>query len=149
MLQQQALAGLMQILRGQNSAMRFEVETNATRLPTPAFEALIDQYNVSPKLENSGNPRTLREKANVLSYFSNSAKANFKFVLAGENDLKEVLYLVERYGIAKEKVWLMPEGNTAEILSERRRWLVELCKRYGFWYSDRLHIHIWGAKKGV
>lgn len=149
MMQQESLTAFMMELRNMASTIRFEVETNGTRLPIPEFEALIDQYNVSPKLENSGNSRQLREKAPVLKYFSGNKKANFKFVLAGEKDLQEVLHLVEKYRMLPEKVWLMPEGSSAAVLSERRIWLIELCKQYGFRYSDRLHIHIWGSKKGV
>jgi hypothetical protein len=26
---------------------------------------------------------------------------------------------------------------------------VEICKEYGFRFSDRLHVQIWGSKKGV
>ena len=53
------------------------------------------------------------------------------------------------YAIPREKVWLMPEGTSAPALGKRRIWLVEICKEYGFHYSDRLHVQIWGSKKGV
>jgi hypothetical protein len=43
----------------------------------------------------------------------------------------------------------MPEGTSANALSTRRQWLVERVKEHGFCYSDRLHIQIWGSKKGV
>ena len=41
-------------LRG--DAPTVEVETNGTVAPPPALDALIHQYNVSPKLAHSGNP---------------------------------------------------------------------------------------------
>lgn len=149
LLQQAALVELMTTLRRISSAVRFEVETNGTLLPSPEFDAAIDQYNVSPKLENSANPRRLREKPAVLRFFAASAKSNFKFVMAEKNDLEEMLQLVHTYAIAPEKVWLMPEGTAARSLAQRRKWLVETCKKYGFRYSDRLHVQIWGSKKGV
>lgn len=149
MMQQPALVELMKVLRKRNPAFRFEVETNGTRLPTQEFDRLIDQYNVSPKLSNSHNPQKLREKAPVWQFFSKSNKANFKFVIAAENDLEEVLILLETYQVAPEKVWLMPEGTSPEALAERREWLVEICKQHQFRYSDRLHVQIWGNKKGV
>ena len=46
-------------------------------------------------------------------------------------------------------VLLMPEGTTREVLSERARWLVEVCKDFGYRYCPRLHIDIWGNKRGV
>lgn len=149
MLQQPALLALTQHLRLISQDYRFEIETNGTLSPTPEFDAAIDQYNVSPKLENSANPKRLREKPAALRFFSASAKANFKFVIAAKTDLEEVLGLIAMYRIAPEKVWLMPEGTSAQVLAQRRKWLVEICKQYGFRYSDRLHVQIWGAKKGV
>lgn len=149
MLQQAALVHLMQALRQIHPEYRFEVETNGTLLPTPAFDDAIDQYNVSPKLENSNNPRKLREKPAVYQFFVNNSKAHFKFVVAEKTDLDEVLELIARYHIPPEKVWLMPEGSSRQILAKRRLWLVEICKTYGFRFTDRLHVQIWGSKKGV
>lgn len=149
MLQQPGLLALMAFLRTESSDYRFEVETNGTLSPSPEFDAAIDQYNVSPKLENSANPRKLREKPAAMRFFARSPKANFKFVIAEKIDLEEVLSLIQTYHIAPEKVWLMPEGTTAKTLAQRRLWLVEICKTHGFRYSDRLHVQIWGAKKGV
>jgi organic radical activating enzyme len=149
MMQQDALVALMQHLKSVDPNYRFEVETNATYLPTPHFDALIDQYNASPKLDNSGNPKRLREKPAVLRCFAEHPKAGFKFVVAETADLHEVLDLINRYRIAPEKVWLMPEGTTPEALTTRRAWIVEVCKTHGFNYTDRLHVQIWGDKKGV
>lgn len=149
MLQQAGLVELMRALRQQSPDYRFETETNGTLIPTADFDAAIDQYNVSPKLENSNNPRKLREKPKAYRFFAASPKANFKFVLANAQDLTEVLGLLENYAIQPAKVWLMPEATTREQLAERRVWLVDICKTYGFRYSDRLHIQIWGSKKGV
>jgi 7-carboxy-7-deazaguanine synthase len=149
MLQQPALENLTQILRENASEYRFEVETNGTLLPSAALDAAIDQYNVSPKLENSGNSRRLREKPAALRFFAASPKANFKFVLSEKTDLEEILGLIKTYAIAPEKVWLMPEATSARSLALRRKWLVEICKDHNYRYSDRLHVQIWGAKKGV
>ena len=149
MLQQPALAEVMAALRLKSADYRFEVETNGTLAPTQKFDVAIDQYNVSPKLENSGNSRRLREKPAAYHFFARSPKANFKFVLAEKTDLEEVLQLLKTYSIPAEKVWLMPEGTSAKVLAKRRLWLVEVCKEHGFRYSDRLHVQIWGDKKGV
>ncbi|MCY7327320.1 MAG: hypothetical protein LH618_02085, partial [Saprospiraceae bacterium] len=143
------LVALMIALRAQSSDYRFETETNGTLVPSTDFDGAIDQYNVSPKLENSANSRKLRERPMALRFFARSPKANFKFVIAAPEDLAEVLELQQRYAIASEKIWLMPEGTTAADLADRRLWLVEVCKQYNFRYSDRLHVQIWGSKKGV
>ena len=149
LMQQPALVELMLALRFISKDYRFETETNGTFSPTPAFDAQIDQYNVSPKLENSGNTRRLREKPAALRFFAQSPKANFKFVLSDKKDLEEVLGLLKTYAIPPEKVWLMPEGISVRALATRRKWLVDICKERSFNYSDRLHVQIWGSKKGV
>jgi 7-carboxy-7-deazaguanine synthase len=149
MLQQPSLVRLMHQLRIIAPDYRFETETNGTLMPTPAFDAAIDQYNVSPKLENSNNSKKLREKPAAYRFFAKSPKAFFKFVVAAEADATEIIELINRYNIAPEKVWLMPEGTTREALADRRRWLVDLCKTHNFRYTDRLHVQIWGSKKGV
>ena len=149
MLQQDALTNLMRYFRTQSEGWHFEIETNGTLVPTEDFDRMIDQYNVSPKLANSNNRRRLREKPAAYHYFVASPKAHFKFVLANETDLTEVLDLRHRYAIPPEKIYLMPEGMTPEILRNRRPWVVDICKQHGFYFTDRLHVHIYGPKRGV
>ena len=146
MMQQEGLTGLMEAL---GEEYWFEIETNGTLLPEPAFDARIDQYNVSPKLANSNNPQKLREKPKAYRFFAQSPKAAFKFVIAEPQDLKEVLALIERYAIPAERVYLMPEGTTEAGLAEKQQWLVEVCKEQGFHFTSRLHILIYGNKRGV
>lgn len=57
MMQQERLAELMETLKAGIPGARFETETNGTIVPAAEFDALIDQYNVSPKLANSNNPK--------------------------------------------------------------------------------------------
>ena len=149
MLQQKPLVPLMRRLRLHNPEYHFEVETNGTLLPDTEFHELVDQYNVSPKLANSQNPVKLREKPAAYRFFSNSPKAWFKFVVAQQEDLNEVQELQERYTIPAAKILLMPEGRSRQTLARRRKWLVDICKTYGYLYTDRLHIQIWGQKRGV
>ena len=146
MMQQEQLTTLMAEL---GSGYWFEVETNGTIAPTPAFDARINQYNVSPKLANSNNPKKLREKAGPYRFFAHSPKAHFKFVVAQPADLEEVLGLIERYAIPAEKVYLMPEGTSGPSLAEKQSWLIEVCKAHGFRFTTRLHILVYGNRRGV
>ena len=149
LLQQDDWAELMAYLRKIDHRYRFEVETNGTLVPNPSFENWVNQYNVSPKLENSNNPAKIREKMDAYSFFSKNAKSVFKFVISAEKDLAEVLDLVKKYAIEPEKIYLMPEGTTGAELKNKEIWLVEMCKKYGFNYTSRLHILIYGDKRGV
>ena len=49
-----------------------EIETNGTIPPTNSLLSLADQWNVSPKLENSGNPLSAREVNSFVVTFRTS-----------------------------------------------------------------------------
>lgn len=149
LLQQAELTELMLLLRKADAGYRFEIETNGTIAPAKAFDDLVDQYNVSPKLANSNNPLKLREKADIYEYFSENPKAVFKFVVSNDEDLQEVLALISKYKIKPGHIYLMPEGTSPEKLRAKQQWLIEACKQHNFNYTDRLHIHIYGNKRGV
>ncbi len=129
--------------------MQIEVETNGTVIPTPALDALIDQYNVSPKLAHSGNPRELALVPQALAHFAEDPRAFFKFVIAQPEDVEEVLALAAQYAIPPARILLMPEGRDSATLRERAVWLSEICSIHGFRYSDRLHIHLHGDTRGT
>jgi 7-carboxy-7-deazaguanine synthase len=46
-------------------------------------------------------------------------------------------------------VLLMPEGTTVEKLRSKAGWLGELCKVRGYRYAPRLHIELYGNKRGT
>ena len=52
-------------------------------------------------------------------------------------------------GADPARVILMPEGVDREILRERSVWLAEVCKREGFRFSPRLHVELYGNRRGV
>jgi organic radical activating enzyme len=148
LVQQKELASLFSMLKEMNPDFRIEIETNGTLIPS-LCDRFTDQYNVSLKLGNSRVVESERLKPAAIAFFASSPKANFKFVIDTQADLQEVLKLIADYDIPKHRVYLMPQGLTATVLKEKQQWLVEICKQYGFRYTDRLHIHIYGDKRGV
>lgn len=144
MLQQKAWVALMELLPDYH----FEVETNATVSITSEFEKLVHQYNCSPKLASSGNVQAQRETKAFVEYAQNP-KATFKFVVCTNKDLQDVLALATRHGIIRERILVMPEGRTPKELNEKTLWLVEQAKKEGLRFTPRLHVDIWGAKRGV
>lgn len=146
LLQRRQLVPLVEALR--NEGYRFEVETNGTVGPGPLAE-LIDQFNVSPKLAHSGNAGLRRIVPGVLREFGTTGRAWFKFVVAEPGDLEEVRAVCAAGGIPPERVVLMPEGTSAAVLNERGQWLAEACAREGYRFSTRLHILLWGDRRGV
>ena len=90
--------------------------------------------------------------------FENSAPDyQLKFVYSGEDsvgEIKEILTgLSNEYNIdfddLNEHVMLMPEGTTNDQLRNIQQECAEVCIREGWQFCDRLHIRIWGDKRGV
>ena len=126
-----------------------EVETNGTAAPPPALDALIQQYNVSPKLAHSGNAAALALRPEALAAFAADPRAFFKFVIAEPDDIAEVLALAETYAIPRTRIFLMPEGRDSATLQSRGRWLADYCSKNELNFSDRLHIHLFGDTRGT
>lgn len=115
-----------------------------------------DLMSISPKLSNStpeGKFRPqherLRLQPEILRGLMAVSDYQIKFVIAAEPDIDEVRTIVAQIGAAPEKVILMPEGITPEVLDRRSPWIAEACKRYGYRFGPRLHIHLYGNRRGV
>ena len=148
LVQQEEFIDVLEILRSWDPEWTFELETNGTIQPHEDLDDLVDQYNVSPKLANSGNTTDLRLVDGPLTFFAASSKASFKFVVAAPSDLTEVTDLQDQLALAPGRIVLMPEGRDSATLQARRQWLAERCLDKGYRYSDRLHIHLWGNEAG-
>ncbi|WP_338289868.1 7-carboxy-7-deazaguanine synthase QueE [Luteolibacter sp. LG18] len=149
LIQEAGWLELIAALRRRDPAYVFEVETNGTLAPSEAFVEAVNQFNVSPKLSNSGMAAAMRLKPDVLRLLVGTGKAWFKFVVATPADLDEVLALVEVMPLPKDRILLMPEGRTPAELDQRGPWLADLCRDQGFRFCDRLHVRLWGDKRGV
>jgi len=149
LLQEAEFLEMIKLVREEMPNCQFEVETNSTQIPSPAMAVAVDQFNVSPKLSNSGMDESLRLKPDGLKHFSRDPKSWFKFVVNQPSDLDEIDELCSRYQIPAERVLLMPEGRTSEELDRNAPWLADTCKNKGFRLCDRLHVRIWGDQRGV
>lgn len=149
LLQENAFLEMIGHIRGRQPEHQFEVETNGTRIPSPAFHGAVDQFNVSPKLSNAGMPESLRLNAKALAFFASSPKSWFKFVVAEPGDLEEIEVIRATHTLPRPRVLLMPEGRTCAELDRHAVWLAEICRDRGYRFCDRLHIRLWGDKRGV
>ena len=149
LLQAPALARMIALLPLRDPAWHVEVETNGTVAPPPALDALVNQYNVSPKLAHSGNDAALALDPARLAMWSPDPRALFKFVVAEPGDLAEVLALQTAHAIPSQRIWLMPEGRDSAALRARAPWLAAVCSEHEFNFSDRLHIHLYGDTRGT
>lgn len=124
---------------------RVEVETAGTEIPPPAA---VDQWNVSLKLAHSGVPEGRRLRPEAITRFRDLG-AWFKFVVGEERDVDEVLRIQAEHGLPSTRILLMPLGMRREEQQARMRQVVGWSRRHGFRFSPRLHILIWGPKRGV
>lgn len=126
-----------------------EVETNGTLEAPEALLRRVDQWNISPKLAHAGNAARRAVRPVILRDFADTGRAWFKFVVNGESDWPEIDELIRTCGQPKDRVMLMPQATTREELTAAREGVAALCLRHGVRYADRLHVAIWGDKKGV
>jgi len=119
-----------------------------------------DLMSLSPKLSNSTpsperagawaeRHERLRIRLPVLRRLMHEYDYQLKFVVRHPGDLAEVRQLAEQLAARPERVLLMPEGTDPETLRQRAAWIVEACKELGFRYTPRLHIELYGNRRGV
>jgi 7-carboxy-7-deazaguanine synthase len=154
LLRQEAIAGLVLYLISDMvewwNPVSFEVESNCTIIPDRSLWDVIDWWDLSPKLSNSGIIRERRVKPDVVRFFLRNPQAYFKFVIRDESDVEEMeTDYVHQFGIPPERVILMPEGTDESVLKTRGRWIAEICKRKGYRFTPRLQIELWGDKRGT
>ena len=145
LLQQDDLADLLSFLKPD---FYVEVETNCTILPNKMLTDLIDQWNVSPKTKNSGNPLELCENNECYYFFANQENCFFKYVVENESDIPEIKKFVTKYNIPENRVQLMTQASTKEEISMKEKSISELAKLHNFSFSPRLHVAMWGSQRG-
>lgn len=135
------------------------VETAATVAPEGIA---CDLASLSPKLLNSApdlrlsatwrkKHEALRWQPAVVRAWIDAYRFQLKFVVAQPDDIDEIesmLTAIDRE-IPRHQVLLMPEGTTTEAIRSRSGWLSELCKARGYRYAHRLHLELYGNKRGT
>jgi 7-carboxy-7-deazaguanine synthase len=135
------------------------IETAATVAPNGIA---CDLASLSPKLLNSAPDRekhavwrkkheATRWQPDVVRAWVDRYPYQFKFVVSRPEDVEELEHMLAalKREIPAHKVLLMPEGTTLEKIRQRAGWLGELCKERGYRYAHRLHIELYGNKRGT
>jgi 7-carboxy-7-deazaguanine synthase len=112
--------------------------------------------SISPKLSNSTpegpfakQHERLRIQPHVLVELMARYPHQLKFVVARPADVEELLVLVRALEADPGNVILMPEGTDRDVVRERGLWIAEACKAEGFRFSPRLHVDLWGNRRGT
>lgn len=139
-----------------NQGKHITIETAGTVTAPVA----CDLMSISPKLANSTpidpenarwaeqhekirySPSTLRRLIQTYPY-------QLKFVVDSPKDMDEVNSMVSEIHADRNHVLLMPEGTNESLLRERSQWVAEICKESGYRFTTRLHVNIWGNKRGI
>ncbi len=133
------------------------IETAATIFKPVA----CDLISMSPKLSNSTPWKRARGKfakmheehrlnLPVIEKFMVGYDYQLKFVVEQRRDFSEIRGILKRLkNVDSARVLLMAQGKTKRELSKRAPWIVDLCKKYGFRYTPRLHIELYGNRRGT
>lgn len=145
---------LTRILRG--AGLHITIETAGT-VYSPVS---CDLMSISPKLSNSVplerergrwavQHDRLRYQPDILKRLTAEYPYQLKFVVTSPSDLEEIEAIRDTLVAERGRIILMPEGTSREIVQQRGLWVAELCKAKGYRYSPRLHIDLWGDRRGV
>lgn len=128
------------------------IETNATldiKLEHEFQKSIL--FSMSVKLSNSGEALEKRVNYDALKHIiQNSDQSYLKFVIE-EDFLQDAQSEIDTIldNIPNVEVYLMPMGDTSEIISQNAQSVINMAIKNGFKYSDRLHIRVWNNKRGV
>ena len=146
LLQQEALMPLITSLSKNNYVI--EIETNGTIDPVKPLLKMVNQWNISPKLNNSGNPKDKHCELEILTKYKSHPNAYLKFVIVERQDITEAIKIAESAGFPANRLILMPEGTKGPDLIDKSGWLSDYCTKNGLRYSSRLHVLLWQGVRG-
>jgi 7-carboxy-7-deazaguanine synthase len=86
----------------------------------------------------------------IQKFIDTSPDFQLKFVVCEPGDLVEIRELLTRLkGWSPGDVLLMPEGTDQGTLDARAGWIGEVCKAEGFRFCPRLHVLLYGNRRGT
>lgn len=130
------------------------VETAGT--VDPVFHC--DLLSVSPKTSNSDPQGSWRRRHRLVRndleplrrLLARFPKFQLKFVVVDGDDLREILDILrDLSGVRRDRVVLMPEGQSSAELAARAGEVAALCIEHGFRYTPRLQFDLFGGGRGV
>ena len=161
------------VLTGGEPLLSHEIEELSAALKTAGAHITIetaatifkplscDLISMSPKLSNStpwqkqnGKFAAMHDQHrlnyNVMQQFIDGYDYQLKFIVDREQDFAEVRQIVDALkNVDTSRVLIMAQARNRRQLHQKSRWIVELCKKFGYGYSSRLHIELYGNRRGV
>lgn len=156
MIQQEAIANYFAFMEERDmphhpGSWHIEVETQGTIAPISMFREYVTQWNISPKLANSGEPLTKRFKPHILKQYTHIGHANyqFKFVIKEDADVQEALSIASQCDVPARNIVFMPMASTRAELDHVGPLVAAAAIRHGVFYSTRLQVELWDKTTGV
>lgn len=144
------LVELIKHFREKSDDAFFEIETNGSLLGkhSQAILEAVDQINCSPKLANSGVPKSLRINSRAIKFINEQPNSWFKFVVSSPKDWEEIqgdyLPLIDR-----KKIILMPAVDNLKDIQEAFNTVWLLGQKEHLLVTNRDHIVAWDQVTGV
>lgn len=129
---------------------KVQFETNATQMIAFDKYPTLKQasFAMSVKLSVSGEPEHKRVNIEAINnILANAEISFFKFVCANVEDVTEAATLLKEIP-QYATVYIMPLGETKLELEQNSQVIFEEVMKYGFSFSDRLHIRIYNDERG-
>jgi 7-carboxy-7-deazaguanine synthase len=140
-----------------NRGSHITIETAATIYKPVACDLL----SMSPKLANStpwkrarGKFAAMHEKRRlnlpVVRRYLDGYDYQLKFVVERKEDFAEIGEIIDQLAVVDPaRVLIMPQGIKEQDLRRKATWIVELCKQYGYRFTPRLHIQLFGNRRAT
>lgn len=138
------LAGL--VARGQE----VHIETNGTLPPLPSIREHVTLFIVSPKLLHAGLHKRSQSPALNKGWadLHGTINAHLKIVVQTPEDIAAAAQIAQDHNWPRERVWVMPEGTTPEVLNHRWPMVCTEAARLGINATHRLHVLAWNDERG-
>jgi 7-carboxy-7-deazaguanine synthase len=122
---------------------------------------VCDLMSMSPKLANStpwkrahGRFGKMHDERRlnvpVIRQYLAHYDCQLKFVVERKEDFVEIAELLDQLAaVDPARVLIMPQGTREQDLRRKAKWIVELCKKYGYRFTPRLHIQLYGNRRAT
>ena len=117
-----------------------------------------DLMSISPKRGNStpqdaiwtSRHEELRDRPEIVARMTRNYRYQLKYVIDSPSDVDDVDRHVRAIGgIRPSRVFLMPQGTEVEEIREKTSWLTAAASKRGYSISPRLHIELFGNRRGT
>ncbi len=139
------------------AGLHLTIESAAT-----LFQPVVcDLISLSPKLSHStpwkranGRFAQMHERnrlhIDVIQTFIATYDYQIKFVVNRLQDFAEVDEILRQLPHPDPaRVLIMAQGKTRAELKKKSQWIVESCKQHGYGFTPRLHIDLFGNRRGT